>query len=132
VRGNKTDRTDARGILQAGCNADLIPVPIKSFDQQQLASVHRFRAGWMGERTRRLNAVRGHLRELGIFIPVGANNVVPAARAAIEDATLRSPTLSSTRHHNKVAIAVANKLTRIVWAVWTNGRPYDKLHSRAA
>ena len=40
--------------------------------------------------------------------------------------------LSQGRHHNKVAIAVANKLTRVVWAVWTRGEPYSKLARTAA
>jgi transposase len=40
----------------------------------------------MAERTARLNAVRGPLRELGVFIPVGARQVVPAVWALIEDA----------------------------------------------
>jgi hypothetical protein len=26
--------------------------------------------------------------------------------------------------HNKAAVAVANKLARIVWAVWSHARPY--------
>jgi len=261
VRGNKTDRTDAQGILDAGGNEDLKPVPIKTVDQQQLTSIHRLRAGWMAERTRRLNAIRGLLRELGIVIPVGANKVVPAAWSVVEDADAEVPDalrpllaeachevrqleerirlaerqlealanqmpavallrsipgiglltatalvawignvnrfrsgrhlssfvgltprefssglkrylgriskrgdgylrslliqgarsflihahqykddpraewalrLSRTRHHNKVAIAVANKLTRVAWAVWTTGLPYDKLYGRAA
>ena len=261
VRGNKTDRTDARGILDAGTHADLLPVPIKEESQQQLTSIHRLRSGWKTDRTRRLNSIRGLLREFGVFIPLGAERVVPAAWATLEDADsgipdgLRSllaeaceevrqiesrialaerqlealakqipevallrtipgiglltatalvawigdvrrfPTgrhlssfvgltprefssglkrylgriskrgdgylrslltqgarsflihahqykedrfaewalqLSHGRHHNKVAIAVANKMARIVWAVWTRGEPYQKLASRAA
>jgi transposase len=30
VRGNKTDRTDAKGILEASRNEDIHPVPVKS------------------------------------------------------------------------------------------------------
>jgi transposase len=36
VRGNKTDRTDAKGILDASRNADIRPVPVKTVDQQVL------------------------------------------------------------------------------------------------
>ena len=86
VRGNKTDRTDAKGILEAYRNAAIQPVPVKSVSQQSLTALHRFRSGWMKERTARLNAVRGLLRELGLFIPVGAENVIPAVWAQIEDA----------------------------------------------
>ena len=91
VRGNKTDRTDAKGILEASRNADIHPVPVKSVAQQVLTSLHRLRSGWMGERTARLNALRGLLRELGFFIPVGARNVVPAVWAQLEDADSEIP-----------------------------------------
>ena len=86
VRGNKTDRTDAKGILEASRNQDIPPVPIKSVAQQVLTSLHRLRSGWVAERTARLNALRGLLRELGIFIPVGARQVVPAVWLLVEDA----------------------------------------------
>jgi len=86
VRGNKTDRTDAKGILEAGRNEDIQPVPVKTVAQQVLTSLHRLRSGWVSERTARINALRGLLRELGVFIPVGARQVVPAVWMLIEDA----------------------------------------------
>lgn len=91
VRGNKSDRTDAKGILEAYRNAAIQPVPVKTLSQQSLTALHRFRAGWMKERTARLNAVRGLLRELGIFIPMGAREVIPAVWAQIEDADSEIP-----------------------------------------
>jgi transposase len=39
----------------------------------------------MQTRTARINAVRGLLREFGITIPVGARQLVPRVRVAIED-----------------------------------------------
>ncbi len=45
VTRNKTDRTDAKGILEAYRNADIRPVPVKSVAQQVLVSLHRFRSG---------------------------------------------------------------------------------------
>ena len=86
VRRNKTDRTDAKGILEASRNEDIHPVPVKTVPQQVLTSLHRLRSGWIAERTARLNTLRGLLRELGIFIPVGAREVVPAVWTQIEDA----------------------------------------------
>jgi transposase len=91
VRGNKTDRTDTKGILEAYRNADITPVPVKTIAQQSLTALHRLRSGWMMERTARLNAVRGLLREIGVFIPMGAREVVPAVWAQIEDADSRLP-----------------------------------------
>jgi transposase len=91
VKGNKTDRTDAKGILEASRNADIHPVPIKTKTQQVLTSLHRLRQGWIAQRTARLNALRGLLRELGIFIPVGAEKVVPTVWLLVEDADSELP-----------------------------------------
>ena len=91
VRRNKTDRTDAKGLLEAHRNKDIHPVPIKSVEQQTLASLHRFRSAWLATRTARINTVRGVLRELGIFIPLGAKQVVPRVRSSIEDADSQIP-----------------------------------------
>jgi transposase len=51
VTRNKTDRTDAKGILEAYRNADIRPVPVRSLPQQVLGSMHRFRSGWISART---------------------------------------------------------------------------------
>lgn len=91
IRRNKTDRTDTKGILEASRNEDLHPVPVKTVAQQVLTSLHRLRSGWMTERTARLNALRGLLREMGVFIPMGAREVVPAVWALIEDADSELP-----------------------------------------
>jgi transposase len=91
VQRNKTDRTDAKGILEASRNEDIRPVPVKTVPQQVLTALHRMRQGWMAERTARLNALRGLLRELGVFIPLGAERVVPALWALIEDADSELP-----------------------------------------
>ena len=86
VTRNKTDRTDAKGILEAYRNADIRPVPVKSVPQQVLASLHRFRSGWIASRTAQVNTLRGLLRELGFVIPVGVEKVLPQVRVLIEDA----------------------------------------------
>ena len=91
VRRNKTDRTDAKGILEASRNEDIRPVPIKTVSQQVLTSLHRLRSGWMSERTARINCLRGLLRELGFFIPTGAREVIPSVWALVEDADADVP-----------------------------------------
>ena len=83
VRRNKTDRTDARGLLEAGRNEEIHAVPVKSVPQQTVASLHRIRATWQRTRTARLNTLRGLLREFGVTIPVGARHVVPQIRAVV-------------------------------------------------
>jgi transposase len=86
IRRDKTDRTDAKGILEASRNEDIKPVPVKTLAQHVLTSLHRLRSGWVQERTARLNALRGLLRELGVFIPVGPRLVVPHVWSLVEDA----------------------------------------------
>jgi len=76
---NKTDRADARGLLEAFRNQDIHPVPLKSVPQQALTALHRLRSTWLAARTARLNTVRGLLREFGCTIPVGAHHVLPQA-----------------------------------------------------
>jgi transposase len=66
-------------------------VPVKSVQQQVLASLHRLRSGWMAERTARINTLRGLLRELGLIIPVGAHHVIPHTWAFLEDADSEVP-----------------------------------------
>jgi transposase len=83
---NKTDQTDAKGILEAFRNRGIHPVPVKSVPQQALAALHRVRSRWLATRTARINTARGILREFGIVIPVGACRVVPAVWATLEDA----------------------------------------------
>ena len=83
---NKTDRADAKALLEAFRNEEIRPVPVKSPAQQSLAALHRLRSAWIGTRTARLNTIRGLLREQGLPIPVGARNVVPQTLSWVEDA----------------------------------------------
>lgn len=83
---NKTDRTDAKGLLEAHRNEDIHPVPVKSLEQQIITTLHRVRSAWLAERTAKINNLRGLLREIGFTIPLGAEHVVPVVRAAVTDA----------------------------------------------
>jgi transposase len=93
VRRNKTDRTDAKALLEANRNTDIHPVPIKTIEWQAVASLHRLRSTWITTRTARLNTMRGLLREFGIFIPIGASRVVPHVRALLAEPTSSVPDL---------------------------------------
>jgi transposase len=84
-RGNKTDKADAKALLEAFRNHDIREVPIKTVAQQSVGVVRRMRSTWIEARTARLNTVRGLLREHGLFIPQGAEHVVPQVRAWIGD-----------------------------------------------
>lgn len=87
VRRNKTDRTDAKALLEAHRNEEIHAVPVKSVDQQAVTSLHRLRSTWLATRTARLNTIRGLLREFGITIPIGAEHVVPQVQTLLDPAS---------------------------------------------
>ena len=91
VPRNKTDRSDAKGLLEAGRNEALRPVPVKTEAQQAVTALHRLRSAWRATRTARLNTVRGLLREFGLAIPVGARRVRPAVTALLAEADAALP-----------------------------------------
>jgi transposase len=80
-------------LLEAGRNDEIRAVPVKTVDQQGIASLHRLRSTWHATRTSRLNTVRGLLREFGVAIPVGSNHVVPQVRALVEETDAPVPRL---------------------------------------
>lgn len=90
---NKTDRADAKGILEAYRNEEIHPVPVKTLDQQSVTALHRLRSAWMAERTARINTLRGLLREFGLTLPVGSHHVVPGVLRLLEDAGSPVPDL---------------------------------------
>jgi transposase len=96
VRRNKTDRTDAKALLEASRNVDIHAVPVKTIELQAVASLHRLRSTWVTTRTARLNTIRGLLREFGIFIPVGASHVVPRVRELLAESATSLPGLLSS------------------------------------
>jgi transposase len=57
VKRNKTDAADACALLEAARCAEIVPVRIKSVEQQGLQAMHRTRSLWMATRTSRINAV---------------------------------------------------------------------------
>ncbi len=151
--GDKTDRADAKALLEADRNEEIRPVPVKTPDQQCLASLHRLRSGYVTTRTARINAIRGILREYGVTIPVGARKVAPAVRALEKDGVpipVRTPLIHGARTvltwagrkqsptprqqwmlqvecrrgRNIAAVALANKTARVAWAVATQNRPF--------
>jgi len=91
VRRNKTDRTDAAGLLEADRCAQIDAVPIKSPEQQGVQALHRIREQLKSQRTATINLLRGVLREFGIVIALGAAKVRPAVLAALEDGNNELP-----------------------------------------
>lgn len=81
---NKTDAADAQALLEAHRNAQIKAVPVKNETQQLTLTIHGLREGWKAARVARLNALRGHLREFGQVIPLGADKAIAQAAECIE------------------------------------------------
>ena len=102
VRRNKSDRTDAEALLEARrCDA-MLPVPVKTAEQQALQGLHRLRQQWQTTRTARINALRGLLREQGVALRRGT--------AALRDVPHR---LTETELPGLVHISVSELLEEI-------------------
>lgn len=96
VKRNKTDSADAAALLEAARCADIIPVQVKSVDQQALQGLHRIRSLWMATRTSRINALRGFCREFGIPIAAGARTGVENISRVLADPNSAVPEMIRT------------------------------------
>ena len=93
VKRNKTDAADAAALREAARCADIVPVKVKSVEQQALQGLHRTRSLWMGTRTSRINALRGFCREFGVAIAQGARSGVEQISRVLADPHSAVPSL---------------------------------------
>ena len=84
VRRNKNDPADAAAICEAMGRPGQRFVPVRSIDNQAELMRHRARELLAGQRTAALNALRGHLAEIGVVAPQGAQHAYDLKRLAIE------------------------------------------------
>ena len=75
VKRGKTDAIDAEAICEAVTRPTMHFVPIKTPEQQAALMVHRSRELLVRQRTALVNALRGHLAELGIVTAKGIHRV---------------------------------------------------------
>jgi len=88
VKRGKTDAADAEAIAEAVTRPTMRFVAVKSAEQQGVLMLHKTRDLLTRQRTALINALRGHMGELGIIAPQGAQNVaklIEALRAAGEE-----------------------------------------------
>jgi len=85
VRRNKTDAADCVALLEAARAVDIMPVQVKSAEQQALQGLHRIRSGWMAARTARINTLRGLCREFGLVVPPGARTGLESMARTLAD-----------------------------------------------
>ncbi len=74
VRRNKNDPVDAEAICEAVGRPNMRFVAVREVENQAALMHHRTRELLAGNRTRMLNALRGHLAEIGVVAPQGAQH----------------------------------------------------------
>ena len=88
VKRGKTDAADAEAIAEAVTRPTMRFVAVKSAEQQGVLMLHKTRDLLTRQRTALINALRGHMGELGLIAAQGPRNVaklVEALRAAGEE-----------------------------------------------
>src|SRR5512147_211888 len=71
VKTQKNDAADAEAICEAVTRPTMRFVPVKGEEQQAILVLHRTRELLIRQRTMLINALRGHLAEFGIVMPLG-------------------------------------------------------------
>jgi transposase len=84
VRRNKNDAADAAAICEAAGRPGQRFVPVRSVDNQAELMRHRTRELLAGQRTSLLNALRGHMAEIGVVAPQGAQHAYDLKRRAAD------------------------------------------------
>lgn len=84
--GNKSDKNDAIAIYEASKSQHLHCVQIRTLEQQDMATLHKFREGYKKERNQLANRLRGFGREYGVNFALGISTLCKQVPAALEDA----------------------------------------------
>jgi transposase len=82
VKSNKNDRVDAEAMGRPGMRF----VAVKSVEEQDIQAAHRIREERVGQRTAKVNQIRGLVGEYGIVAPVGIQQLRRALPNWLEDA----------------------------------------------
>jgi transposase len=75
VKRSKHDAADAAAVCEAVTRPSMRFVPVKTIDQQAALMLHRCRDLLIRQRTQLINALRGHLAELGMIAAKGKEGV---------------------------------------------------------
>lgn len=84
--GNKNDKNDTVAIYEASRSPKTYSVAIRSIEQQDLATLHKLRQGYVKQRTELANRMRGLAMEYGVKFRKGINPLRQQVPAALEDA----------------------------------------------
>jgi transposase len=96
VKRGKTDAGDAEAICEAVRRPTMTFVPVKSAEQQGLAMLHSARRTLIGQRTQGINAMRGHLSELGVIAAKGLLGLAELAEIVRDKNDVRLTAMART------------------------------------
>lgn len=85
VKRGKNDRADAAAICEAAGRPDMRFVAVKSVAQQAEGLTPKLRETLLRQRTRLVNALRGHAAEFGVIAARGTSHVAPLLEAVAAD-----------------------------------------------
>ena len=88
VKRSKNDRNDAEAISEAASRPGMREVAVKSAEQQAEAMLLSVQELLTRQRTRLVNALRGHAAEFGLVAPLGRKGVGQLRAEIAADATL--------------------------------------------
>lgn len=91
VKRGKTDAGDAAAICEAVTRPSMTFVPVKPAGQQALSMLHGARSLLTSQRTQQINALRGHLSELGIVAETGLIGLATLAAIVRDETDQRLP-----------------------------------------
>ena len=94
VKRGKTDAADAEAICEAVTRPTMRFVPIKSAEQQAVLMLHRTRDLLVRQRTMLVNALRGHMAEMGIIAPQGISRMADLVAALLGEDDTKLPRLA--------------------------------------
>lgn len=113
LMGNTNDYRNAVTIAEAVQRPTMNFVATKTEDQLDLQAQHRVRARLVRERTAVLNEIHAILLERGIAVAQGYQQMGKALPDILTKLKDWNESKRKRMHHNKLAIALANKLVRI-------------------
>ena len=143
VKRGKNDAVDAAAVCEAMSRPGMRFVPIKSADQQAVLMLHKTRELLIKQRTMSVNALRGHLAELGLIAPRASaasgscSNWPTATELCRKRPRWRSCSLPSRRarsldrrREKRIAAANPEKPDGSVARSGSRRRPADRLGDR--
>jgi transposase len=93
VRRQKNDAADAAAICEAVTRPSMRFVPVRSRENQTVLMHHRVRELLVAQRTQLINALRGHLAEIGLIAAQGPKNARELAAYAVAGDNGLEPTV---------------------------------------